>query len=111
MKLSDAISNLIVAPIEVISYCCENSNKFSSGSHSEKILLSEVADVKLVEGVSGIRRENGRRTINVWASIDAEQVEPFKVAKDIRESYIPKLLEQYPGISTNLTGRVQEERL
>lgn len=74
-----------------------------------EVLLSEVAEVKLVEGVSRIRRENARRTINVWASIDAEQVEPFKVAEDIREEYIPTLLEKFPGISTNLTGRVQEE--
>jgi multidrug efflux pump subunit AcrB len=74
-----------------------------------EVLLSEIANVKLVDGVSSIRRENARRTINVWASIDPEQVEPFKVANTINDEYIPTLLENYPGVTTNLTGRVQEE--
>ena len=65
-----------------------------------EVLLSEIAEIKLADGVSGIRRENARRTINVWANIDAAQVEPFKVAEDIRKEYIPTLLEQYPGVTT-----------
>ncbi|NRA61448.1 MAG: efflux RND transporter permease subunit, partial [Psychrobium sp.] len=46
--------------------------------------LSELADITLQDGVSRIRRENGLRTINVWASVDSAQIESFKVANDIR---------------------------
>jgi len=58
--------------------------------------LSELAEIMLTDGVTRIRRENGNRTINVWASVDAEQVEPFEVTKDIRDNFVPQLLRKYP---------------
>lgn len=71
--------------------------------------LSELAVITLQEGVTSIRRENGKRTINVWASVDAEQVEPFKVAEDIRDNFIPKLLIKHPAVKSEVTGSIQEE--
>lgn len=71
--------------------------------------LDELVNIKLTEGVTRIRRENGNRTINVRASVDAEQVEPFKVAKDIRKNFIPKLLKKYPTVKSEISGKVQEE--
>ncbi len=71
--------------------------------------LSELADIILTDGVTRIRRENGNRTINVWASVDAEQVEPFKVANDIRDNFIPQLLRQFPLVKSEVTGSIQEE--
>ncbi len=71
--------------------------------------LSELAVITLQEGVTRIRRENGNRTINVWASVDAEQVEPFKVAKDIRDNFMPKLLQKYPDVQSEVAGSIQEE--
>ena len=71
--------------------------------------LSEVAEIHLKQGVSNIRRENGNRTINVWGSVDANQVEPFKLAKEIRENFIPQLIREYPLVKSQVTGRIQEE--
>lgn len=71
--------------------------------------LSELADITVTKGVTRVRRENGNRTINVWASVDAEQVEPFKVAKDIRDVFVPKLLRKYPLVKSELSGKIQEE--
>ena len=71
--------------------------------------LSELAEISLTDGVTRIRRENGNRTINVWASVDAEQVEPFEVAKDIRDNFIPQLLRQFPQVQSEVSGRIQEE--
>jgi len=71
--------------------------------------LSELADIILTDGVTRIRRENGNRTINIWASVDAEQVEPFEVAKDIRDNFIPKLLRKYPLVQSEVSGSIQEE--
>ncbi|WDD99541.1 efflux RND transporter permease subunit [Thalassomonas actiniarum] len=71
--------------------------------------LSELANISLTDGVTRIRRENGNRTINVWGSVDADQVEPFKVVNDIRENFIPKLLRKYPLVKSEVTGRIQEE--
>jgi multidrug efflux pump subunit AcrB len=71
--------------------------------------LSELAVITLQEGVTRIRRENGNRTINVWASVDAEQVEPFKVANDIRDNFIPELLRKFPKVQSEVSGSIQEE--
>jgi multidrug efflux pump subunit AcrB len=71
--------------------------------------LSEVADISVVQGVSSIRRENGNRTINVWATLDPDQAEPFKLAKDIRDNFMPELLEKYPRVHTEVSGSIQEQ--
>ncbi|RLV61535.1 efflux RND transporter permease subunit [Parashewanella curva] len=74
-----------------------------------EVPLSEVADIILVDGVSRIRRENGNRTLNVWAAVNADVVEPFKVAKDIRDNFLPELLLKYPGVKSELSGSIQEQ--
>jgi len=71
--------------------------------------LAELATIKLTDGVTRIRRENGNRTINVWAKVDAEQVEPFELTKDIRDNFIPQLLRQFPLVKSEVSGRIQEE--
>ena len=74
-----------------------------------EVPLSELADIVVTDGLTRIRRENGRRTISVWASVDASQAEPFKLAKDIRDNYIPELLRKYPQVQTKVSGKIQEE--
>lgn len=73
------------------------------------VSLSEIAIVKLVDGVSRIRRENSNRTVNVWAAVNSDQVEPFAIAQEIRDVYLPALLKNYPGVQSNVAGRIQEE--
>ena len=74
-----------------------------------EIPLSEVVDIEVTQGVNGIRRENGNRTINVWASVDADQAEPFKIAQDIRDNFIPELLKQFPRVQSEVSGNIQEQ--
>ncbi|WP_440055890.1 efflux RND transporter permease subunit [Pseudoalteromonas sp. T1lg65] len=74
-----------------------------------EVPLMEVAEIKIVDGVNRIRRENSKRTINVWASVDTNAAEPFKIAKEIRDEYLPSLLKNYPGVQSSVAGRVQEE--
>lgn len=74
-----------------------------------QVPVSEVANITLTDGVNRIRRENGKRTINVWASIDSAQAESFEVAKDIRDNFIPQLLQLYPSVASKVAGKVQEE--
>lgn len=57
-----------------------------------EVSLSEIAIVKLVDGVSSIRRENSNRTVNVWAAVNSDEVEPFAIAQEIRDVYLPALL-------------------
>ncbi len=74
-----------------------------------EVPLSEVAEVRLVDGVNRIRRENSNRTVHVWAAVNTDQVEPFAIAQEIRDTYLPSLLKSYPGVKSNVAGRVQEE--
>ena len=74
-----------------------------------EVPLAEIAEVKLVDGVNRIRRENSKRTVNVWAAVDTDQVEPFAIAEEIRDDYLPNLLKNYPGVQSSVAGRIQEE--
>ena len=74
-----------------------------------EVSLSEIAIVKLVDGISSIRRENSNRTVNVWAAVNSDEVEPFAIAQEIRDVYLPALLKNYPGVKSNVAGRIQEE--
>lgn len=74
-----------------------------------EVPLSEVANISLVDGVNRIRRENSKRTVNVWAAVNTDQVEPFAIAQQIRDEYLPSLLKNYPGVQSNVAGRIKEE--
>jgi multidrug efflux pump subunit AcrB len=74
-----------------------------------EVPLSEIAAVKLVDGVNRIRRENAKRTVNVWAAVNTDVAEPFAIAEDIRDNYLPQLLTSYPGVQSAVAGRIQEE--
>jgi len=74
-----------------------------------EVPLSEVAHITVTQGVNGIRRESGNRTINVWASVDVEQAEPFKLAQDIRDNFMPQLLKKYPQVKSEVAGNIQEQ--
>jgi multidrug efflux pump subunit AcrB len=74
-----------------------------------EVPLSEVAEITLVDGVNRIRRENAKRTVNVWAAVNTDKVEPFAIAEEIRDEYLPSLLKSYPGVQSNVAGRIQEE--
>ncbi|EDQ02324.1 efflux RND transporter permease subunit [Shewanella benthica] len=74
-----------------------------------EVPLSEVVSITVTQGVNGIRRENGNRTINVWASVDADQAEPFKLAQDIRDNFMPQLLKKYPRVQSEVSGNIQEQ--
>ncbi len=74
-----------------------------------EIPLSEIAEIEITQGVSAIRRENGNRTINVWASVDADQAEPFKLAQEIRDNFMPELLKKYPRVKSEVSGNIQEQ--
>ena len=46
-----------------------------------EVPLAEVAKVNIVDGVNRIRRENAKRTVNVWAAVNTDQAEPFALQK------------------------------
>lgn len=71
--------------------------------------LTEVANIHISQGFNEIRRENGSRTVNVWANVNTDKVSPRKVARDIKKNYIPNLLKSYPLVKASVSGKIQDE--
>ncbi len=109
LRDSAEIKVMVRYPLEQRNSVGQVDDVMIQAPNGAELPLSELAEINLTDGVTRIRRENGNRTINVWASVDADQVEPFEVAKDIRDNYMPKLLREYPQVKSELSGRIQEE--
>ncbi|WP_082897117.1 efflux RND transporter permease subunit [Thalassotalea crassostreae] len=109
LRNGEEIKVMVRYPLEQRSSIGHVDDVMIQAPNGAEIPLSEVADIRVTDGVTQIRRENGNRTINVWAKVDAEQAEPFKIAEDIKENYIPQLLKQYPLVKSEVAGRIQEE--
>ena len=109
LRDTEEVKVMVRYPLEQRSSVGHVDDVMIQAPNGAELPLSELAEISLTDGVTRIRRENGNRTINVWASVDAEQVEPFEVAKDIRDNFIPQLLRQFPQVQSEVSGRIQEE--
>ena len=109
LRDSEEIKVMVRYPLAQRSSVGHVGDVMIQAPNGAELPLSELAEINLTDGVTRIRRENGNRTVNVWGSVDAEQVEPFEVAKDIRDNFIPQLLKKYPAVTSKLSGRIQEE--
>jgi multidrug efflux pump subunit AcrB len=109
LRDSEEVKVMVRYPLDQRSSVGHVDDVMIKAPNGAELPLSELANITLQEGVTSIRRENGNRTINVWASVDAEQVEPFKVANDIRDNFIPELLRKFPKVQSEVSGSIQEE--
>jgi multidrug efflux pump subunit AcrB len=109
LRDSEEVKVMVRYPLEQRSSVGHVDDVMIQAPNGAELPLSELAVITLQDGVTRIRRENGNRTINVWASVDADQVEPFKVANDIQDNFMPELLRKYPQVNSEVTGSIQEE--
>ena len=109
LRDSEEVKVMVRYPLDQRSSVGHVDDVLIQAPNGAELPLSELATITMHDGVTRIRRENGNRTINVWASVDAEQVEPFKVATDIRDNFIPELLRKYPQVKSEVSGSIQEE--
>ncbi|WP_232299974.1 efflux RND transporter permease subunit [Colwellia sp. MT41] len=109
LRDSEEVKVMVRYPLEQRSSVGHVDDVMIQAPNGAELPLSELAEIILTDGVTRIRRENGNRTINVWASVDAEQVEPFEVTQDVRDNFIPELLRKYPLVKSEVSGRIQEE--
>jgi len=109
LRDSEEVKVMVRYPLDQRSSVGHVDDVLIQAPNGAELPLSELANITLQDGVTRIRRENGNRTINVWASVDAEQIEPFKVATDIRDNFIPELLRKYPQVKSEVSGSIQEE--
>ncbi|MCJ8268086.1 MAG: efflux RND transporter permease subunit, partial [Psychrosphaera sp.] len=100
----------------MIRYPQSQRNSISQVGHTliktpdgTEVPLSEVAQINIVEGVSGIRREDGKRTLSIWASVNTSIGEPLTITKEIRDNYLPEMLKSYPRITSEVSGSIHAE--
>lgn len=74
-----------------------------------EVPFETVAEIRFDKAYSTIRRLDRKRTVTVSADIDPLVIQPGEVISEIRDDYIPELLQGYPGVAFALQGSSQEE--
>ena len=69
-----------------------------------RVPFHAVAEVELTESPTFIRRFDRERAVLVSAMVDKEKYEPGKILKDIMSKELPKVLAQFPGVRSRLSG-------
>ncbi len=76
----------------------------------DEVPFNTVANIEMSSAPTVIRRFNGERSITLSAEVDKEIAEPGKIADDIREDYLPKLLASYPDVRYRLDGNTASQK-
>jgi multidrug efflux pump subunit AcrB len=71
--------------------------------------LKHVAEVKKGRAYTTIQRRNGRRVVTVSANVVPDR-ETSTVLKTLKESVLPKILDEFPGLTYSFEGRQAEMR-
>lgn len=74
-----------------------------------EIPLDQAATLSFSRSFTTIEREGGRRVIDVRASVEPAVTSGTEITDDLRRSVLPGLMNDFPGLSWELSG-AQEER-
>ncbi|RUO22632.1 acriflavin resistance protein [Aliidiomarina iranensis] len=85
-------------------------NMMIRAADGREIPFRELATNEVGDGFSTINRVNGVRSVNVRARVDKDRVEPSAVIRDIRENYLPDILQHYPQVQFGLEGASLDEQ-
>ena len=72
--------------------------------------LSYVADVERGRSPTAIKRQEGRRTVDVSGELAPGVVSSAPVVASVTEDLLPELLATYPGLGAELVGAEEERR-
>lgn len=74
-----------------------------------EVPFSEVAEINVGQGYSGIKRVDRARVVNVVSDADKENMDLEGVKKELREKVMPELLSKYPGMYATLEGEARDQ--
>lgn len=74
-----------------------------------EVPLDQAAGLRFSRSFTTIEREGGRRVIDVTAATDPAVTSGTEITEDLRRTVLPELMNDYPGLSWELSGG-QEER-
>jgi multidrug efflux pump subunit AcrB len=75
-----------------------------------EIPLGEAADTVTGRAYTEIKRVNGKRVLNVSASVTPGVVNENKVLGDLKVTYMPELMGNYPGLKWAFVGHERSRR-
>lgn len=75
-----------------------------------EVPFSVVADVELGRGYASIRRVDRRRAINVTADVDETAGNANDIIADLKESVLPAILADHPGVTYSFEGEQREQQ-
>ena len=71
--------------------------------------LTDVADIELGRAYTTIRRDQGRRILNVTANLDASKTQTGAVVSDLSRNALPDLLDRFEGLQYSFEGANRDE--
>jgi multidrug efflux pump subunit AcrB len=74
----------------------------------EEVPLKRVAEVKMERGYAKILRQDGMRKVSITADLDETKNNAVKIIVDLKENFMPDLMQAYSGISYTLEGQQKE---
>ncbi len=74
-----------------------------------EVPLMTVAKVEEKQGSAVINRTNGQRVINVIADVDRKEANANEINTTLRETLLPQLTEEFPGLNYRFEGEQQEQ--
>lgn len=72
--------------------------------------ISELAEVTLKRGFSEINRVDQMRSITVSADLDETTANADLIVKELKDSYVSQMAEQFPGVSIRWEGQQEQSR-
>lgn len=75
----------------------------------DEVPFNSVANVQLEPGYTSIKRINYKRAISVTANVDKSRIDPSLITTELKDQFLPGMLQHYPGVSFELDKGSEEE--
>jgi multidrug efflux pump subunit AcrB len=76
----------------------------------QEVMLGDIVELVERPGVNYIRREGGRLNVYIYGSIDEAVIEPSQLEENVRQTIMPELLAQFPGVKNELGGELADQQ-
>lgn len=70
--------------------------------------VTELADVRVARGYSEINRVNQLRSITISGDVDETRANAFEIVQILRQEFMPRLQEKYPGLVVRWEGQQEQ---
>ena len=75
-----------------------------------EVPFAEVATVTIGHAYAAIQRTDGQRVVRVSASVDDQIANADEINRDLEASFLPALVQDYPGLRYRFGGEQQEQQ-